>query len=357
MLESVISRFSMSGALIRAERFGSGLINDTYLCEFDDRGSTKKYILQHINKAVFKQPEQVMRNVEIVTAHIQDRLRAEGVEDPWSVTPGLVMTTSGGLYHRDQEGSIWRMFHFIETGAVFDTVQGPDHAYEVGRGLGRFQALVSDLPAGRLHDTLPGFHHTPVYLQQFDDTVRQNKKGRVVDVKAEVGFVERRRPLAPLLTEAMQSGRVPVRVVHNDPKVNNILVHRETGKAVCMVDLDTVKPGIVLFDFGDCVRSAANRAGEDAVDLRSVRLDPDLAGAITRGYLHEAGSFLTPKEIELLSVSVKVITFELGLRFLADYLRGDTYFKIKYPSHNLHRARVQFRLLESIEASGSGPVL
>src|SRR5574341_777620 len=270
MLEPVISRFSMSGALIKAERFGSGLINDTYLCEFDDRGNIKKYILQHINKAVFKQPELVMHNVEIVTAHIQNRLRAEGVEDPWGVTPGLVMTTSGGLYHRDQEGGIWRMFHFIETGAVFDTVQGPDHAYEVGRGLGRFQALVSDLAADKLHDTLPGFHHTPVYLQQFEDAVRANKKGRVAEVKAEVGFVERRKPLASLLTEAMQSGRVPVRVVHNDPKVNNILVHRETGKAVCMVDLDTVKPGTVLFDFGDCVRSAANRAGEDAEDLGSV---------------------------------------------------------------------------------------
>ena len=357
MLEPVISRFSVSGALLRADRFGSGLINDTYLCEFDDRGNPKKYILQHINKTVFKQPEEVMRNVEIVTAHIQDRLRTEGVEDPWSVTPGLVMTTSGGLYHRDQEGGIWRMFHFIETGAVFDTVQGPEHAYEVGRGLGRFQALVSDLPPEKLHDTLPGFHHTPAYLKLFDEAVKANTKGRAAEVKEDIAFVRRRQTLAPVLVDAMQSGRVPLRVVHNDPKVNNILVHKETGKAVCMVDLDTVKPGTILFDFGDCVRSAANRVGEDAEDLRSVHLDPALAGAITRGYLHEAGSFLTPKELELLSVSVKVITFELGLRFLADYLRGDTYFKIKYPSHNLHRARVQFRLLESIEAAGSGPVL
>jgi Ser/Thr protein kinase RdoA (MazF antagonist) len=179
--------------------------------------------------------------------------------------------------------------------------------------------------------------------------VKKDSAGRLAEAKEEVRFADRRRALAPLLMDEMKLGRIPVRVVHNDPKVNNVLVHRETGKAVCMVDLDTVKPGIVLFDFGDCVRSAANLAGEDAEDLGKVRLDPALAAAITRGYLREAGAFLTPKEIELLPLSVKVITYELGLRFLADHLRGDTYFKIAYPGHNLHRARVQFRLLESIE--------
>ncbi len=351
MLDVVLSRFSIPGTLLKAGRFGSGLINDTYLCEFDDRGAVRKYLLQHINATVFRHPDRVMRNVEIVTAHIQDRLRREGVADPWSITPGLVMTTSGRSFHRDHEGGYWRMFHFIETGVVFDTVQGPEHAYEVGRGLGMFQAFVSDLSPERLHDTLPGFHHTPVYLRQLDDAVKEDGEERAAEAKEEIRFVDRRRTLAPLLMDAMQSGRVPLRVVHNDPKVNNLLIHRDTGKALCMVDLDTVKPGIVLFDFGDCVRSAANPAGEDAEDLGRVRLDPALAGAITRGYLREAGSFLTPKEIEMLPVSVKVITFELGIRFLADYLRGDTYFKIGYPDHNLRRARVQFKLLESIEAA------
>jgi Ser/Thr protein kinase RdoA (MazF antagonist) len=352
MLDEIISRFSVPGALIKAERFGSGLINDTWLCEFEDRGAARKYILQHINKSVFKQPELVMKNVEIVTGHIQERLRREGVAGPENVTPALIRTRDGASYHIDGSGEYWRMFHFIESGEVFDRVTGSEHAYEVGRGLGRFQSLVSDLPPGGLSDTLPGFHHTPVCLKQFDEAVTADAKGRAAEAKAEMDFVNARRALAPVLMEAMESGGVPIRVVHNDPKVNNVLIHKETREALCMVDLDTVKSGIVHFDFGDCVRSAANRAGEDAENLDEVRLDVSLYQEITRGYLREAGSFLTPKEVELLPVSVKVITFELGLRFLADYLRGDVYFKIKYPGHNIHRARVQFRLLKSVEDAG-----
>jgi Ser/Thr protein kinase RdoA (MazF antagonist) len=351
MLESIISQFAIPGTFLTAGRFGSGLINDTYLCEFRESGAIRKYILQRINATVFRHPEQVMENVESVSAHIIKRLRAQGVEDPTAVTPALIHLKSGGSFLRNGSGAYWRMFHFIESGAVFDTVRDRNHAYEVGRGLGRFQALVSDLAPDALHDTLPGFHLTPVYLQQFDDALRADSKKRSSEVKAEVLFVSRRRTLASLITSRMDSKQIPVRVVHNDPKVNNIMVSAETGKALCMLDLDTVKPGTILFDFGDCVRSAANPAGEDAEDLDAVGIDLSLFEAITRGYLSEAGSFLAPTEIEMLPASVKVITFELGVRFLADYLRGDTYFKIKYPAHNLHRSRVQFRLLESIEAN------
>ncbi|HEY6011406.1 MAG TPA: aminoglycoside phosphotransferase family protein, partial [Nitrospirota bacterium] len=278
------------------------------------------------------------------------RLRAEGVPDPGAITPALIRNRNGRTFHRDDSGAYWRMFHFIESGAVFDTVRNAGHAYEIGRGLGGFQALVSDLSPERLHDTLPGFHRTPIYLDQFDDALRADPMKRASEVREEALFVSRRRQLAPLITSLMESGQIPVRVAHNDPKVNNIMVAADTGKALCMLDLDTVKPGTVLFDFGDCVRSAANPAGEDAEDLANVRIDLALFEAITRGYLSEARSFLTLKEIGMLTPSVKVITFELGIRFLADYLRGDTYFKIKYPSHNLHRCRVQFRLLESIES-------
>lgn len=349
MIDKVISAFSIPGKLVKAGRFGSGLINETFLCEFADFGAVRKYILQHINRSVFKHPVHVMENVERVTEHIQGRLRKEGVGDPESVTPALVKTRAGNSFHLDDFGEYWRMFHFIETCEVYETVAGRDHAFEVGRGLGRFQALVSDLAPNLLHDTLPGFHHTPVYLKQFDDVLRADVGKRAAEVKSEVEFANRRRQLAPLLLDPMNSGRIPIRVVHNDPKVNNILIHAKTREAVCMVDLDTVKPGIVLFDFGDCVRSAANPAGEDAEDLDSVNFDLSLYEALLRGYLSEAGSFLTKIELEMLPVSVRVITLELGLRFLTDYLRGDTYFKIKYSTHNLHRARVQFMLLESIE--------
>lgn len=350
MLESIISQFSIPGTLIKAERFGRGLINDTYLCEFREDSTPRKYILQRINASIFKQPEQVMANVEAVTTHIVGRLRAQGNEDPYAITPALIHTRSGQSFCRDGSGAYWRMFHFIEGGEVFDTVRDAKHAYEIGRGLGKFQALVADMDPLKLHDTLPGFHHTPRYLAEYDDALKANSKQRAAEVEAEAEFVSQRRFLAPLLMDLMDSGQVPVRVVHNDPKVNNIMIHLATHEVLCMLDLDTVKPGIVHFDFGDCVRSAANPAGEGAQDLGSIKIDMPFFEAITSGYLREAGAFLTQQEVEALPVSVKVITFELGLRFLADYLRGDTYFKIKHPSHNLERARVQFKLLESIEA-------
>ena len=349
MIAAVISHFTLRGTLIKVERFGSGLINDTYLCEFGDIGDIRKYILQRINTTVFRHPEQVMENVEVVTAHIVNRLLAQGVQDPYAITPALIPTRLGHSFHCDDSGAYWRMLHYIEAGTVSDTVRDVRHAYEVGRGLGRFHSFVSDLPPERLHDTLPGFHHTPKYLKDFDDAVNADVKNRAASVNTEIEFVSRRRYLAPLLTELMNSGQLPVRVVHNDPKVNNVLIHAATGGALCMIDLDTVKPGIVHFDFGDCVRSAANPGGEDAEDLSKVGLDLPLFEAVARGYLREAGDFLTEKEIEMLPASVKVITFELSLRFLTDYLRGDTYFRINYPDHNLHRARVQFKLLESIE--------
>ena len=351
MFESIISQFNIPGVLIKAERFGSGLINDTFLCEFSAGSETRKYVLQRINTSVFKHPEQVMENVQVVTSHIIDRLRSEGVADPLSVTPALVNTPDNRSYFRDKDGAYWRMYHYLENGMVRDTVLDERHACEVGRGLGRFQALVSDLSPERLHDTLPGFHHTQRYLAEYDEALKADALHRACSVTAEREFVEERRPLAAALTAVMESGVVPIRIVHNDPKVNNIMVRIDTGEALCMLDLDTVKPGIVHFDFGDCVRSAANPAGEDAPDLDRVVFDISLFKAITRGYLREAGAFLTGKEIELLPLSVKVITFELGIRFLADYLRGDTYFKTRYPEHNLYRSRVQFKLLSSMEKS------
>ena len=327
-IAQVLKYFSLPGTLLDAGKFGSGLINRTYLCEFSDGGKVRKYILQRINENVFRQPGQVMENVVIVTGHIMKRLRAEGMVDPGSRTPELVPARDGTPFYRDPEGGFWRVFHFIESGTVFDAVTDLRHAYEVGRGLGMFQSLVSDLEPGRLHDTLPGFHHTPRYLAEYDEALRADIRGRAANIEAEAIFVDHRRSLAPLLTDLMNSGAVPVRVVHNDPKVNNVMVQRETHEALCMLDLDTVKPGIVHFDFGDCVRSAANPAGEDA-DLKDVSFDLEFFKAIADGYLREAGEFLTAREKEMLPASVKVITFELGIRFLADHLRGDTYFRIQ----------------------------
>ena len=351
MLNSIISQFSIPGAFLTAERFGSGLINDTYLCAFSEAGGTRKYILQRINAGVFKHPEHVMENVRTVTSHVVNKLRALGAADPYSVTPALIHTRERASCHRDPSGAYWRVFHFIESGRVFDTVQDAKHAYEIGRCLGRFQALVADLSPDALRDTLPGFHHTPVYLAEYDAALKAAGWELAGGTVVEQEFVRNRRSLAPVLTNVMGTKDVPLRVVHNDPKVNNVMVHAATHEALCMLDLDTVKPGIVHFDFGDCVRSAANPAGEDAQSLDAVSIDLALFEALAKGYIREAGGFLTKKELELLPLSVKVITFELGLRFLADHLRGDTYFRTTRPGHNLHRARVQFRLLESMEAA------
>jgi Ser/Thr protein kinase RdoA (MazF antagonist) len=348
-VETILSFFPVDGTLLRAGRYGSGLINDTFLCEFREDIVLRKYVLQRINASVFRQPEAVMANIEAVTSHVIGKLRSSGQADPERLFPSLVRTRSGSSFVRDGSGEFWRLFHFIDAGEVFDTVMDADHAFEVGRGLGMFQSLVVDLPPARLSDTLPGFHHTPRYLDEYDQSRRVDRVGRAREAEAEAAFVDRRRSLASILTGPLAAGEIPLRVVHNDPKVNNIMIDRATRKALCMLDLDTVKPGIVHFDFGDCVRSAANPLGEDAPDIEAVRIDLSLFRAVTRGYLQEAAAFLTKREIELLPASVRVITFELGLRFLADHLRGDTYFRANYPGHNLHRARVQFRLLESIE--------
>ncbi len=351
-LVRVIAEFDLPGTLLSADPFGSGLINDTYLCLFSTGNAVRKYLLQRINRSVFRRPEQVMENVELVTRHIRERLRREGVAEPETVAPALVHVRGGRSFLTDAQGESWRMFHFIESGAVFDTVQGPEHAREIGRALGRFQALVADIPASRLHDTLPGFHHTPGCLAGLDEAVRQDPQGRASGARGDLAFVSSRRPLAALLMDRIGDGTIPVRVVHNDPKVNNVLVEAATGKALCMVDLDTVKPGVVHFDFGDAVRSATNPAGEDVPDLGSVRFDRERYEALAGGYLDEARSFLTDREIALLPASARVITYELGIRFLADHLRGDVYFKISRPGQNLHRARVQFRLLQSMEQAG-----
>ena len=351
-LRDLLDRFSLPGPCAHIEPFGSGLINATWRCSVSGSDGVRRYIVQRLNASVFPRPDLVMENIVTVTGHILDRLRREGMSDLASGTPTLVPARDGRPFIIDGAGAYWRVYRFIEGGRVFDRVQGVEHAYEVGRALGRFQALLTDLAPGRLHDILPGFHHTPRYLQELRNAARTDAAGRRSEVLRELEAVEGHEDLAGQLLGPLEAHCIPIRVVHNDPKVNNVLIHRGTGKGICMLDLDTVKPGTVLFDFGDCVRSAANPAGEDAIDQDRVHFDQACYDAVRAGYLDEAGPFLTRDEIALLPVSVKVITIELAIRFLADHLRGDTYFRTAYPGQNLHRARVQFRLFERIEDAG-----
>ncbi len=350
MFETIASQFRVCGTFVKAKRLGTGLINDTYLCEYKENEGLRKYVFQRVNLLVFKKPKQVMKNIEIVTKHILEQMSSKGLSNAGTITPTLLYTEKGNSYFYDNTGAFWRAFHFIESGRVFDTVVDAEHAFEIGCGLGKFQSLVSDLAPQKLSIIIPGFHDTPKYLRGYDKALKDNIKNRSGLVGQEAAFVKQRRLLAPILMDLMNSGNVPLRVVHNDPKVNNIMIHTTTHKALCMLDLDTVMPGIVHFDYADCVRSAANPSGEDERDLEKVDFNMLFFEAMTSGYLQEAGRFLTREEIKALPVSIKVITFELGLRFLADYLRGDTYFKVSYPTQNLVRAQVQFKLLERMES-------
>lgn len=357
-LKNIVAQFQLCGEAEHIERFGSGNINDTYRSVVSGAAPVF-YIHQKINKTVFRQPEKVMENMALVTTHIQQKLQQEyndSAQHAWKTTLELIPTKEGKLYYVDPGGEYWRTTAFIADAVTYNVVQNLDHAYEAGKILGEFQRFVADLPPEQLHDTLPGFHHTPTYYDQFLrclETVHSDlaidARKREPDAVELIYKIQQHETLVPLLMKPYNSGILCNRVVHNDPKINNILIDTRTHKGICIVDLDTVKSGLIHFDYGDCLRSAANPAGEEARDLRHVRFDLKTFERITQGYLEEARAFLSEADIDYLVDSIKVIAFELGTRFFTDYLKGDVYFKIAYPTQNLNRARVQFALLEDIE--------
>jgi len=349
-LANVFGQFQISGAFREAEPWGLGHIHDTYAVTVEDGASRCRYILQRINDQVFRQPAHVQENVERVTQHLRRRLDASGAEDPERRALRPVPAHDGGAYYRDAEGNFWRVYHFIEGTRTVEVVKRPEEAFEAARAFGRFQRLLLDLPGPRLHETIPRFHDTDYRIELFSAAVARDRAGQAVTVPAEIDFARRHEGLAAVLPALAARGEILERVAHNDTKVNNVLLDAESGRALCVVDLDTVMPGWVHPDFGDLVRTATCRAREDETDLSRVALDFELFEAVARGYLDEAGSFLTPAEREHLVFSARLMSYTIGLRFLTDHLDGDVYFKVSCPCHNLARARVQFRLLESIEA-------
>lgn len=342
-------RFS-GGAHIAAVRdYGKGNINDTFLATLDS-GERKRFILQRINTRVFSRPELVMSNMRILTEHICARLEKERLSDGrrWE-TPRVLSASDGLDYWIDPGGSFWRAITFIESSESFVSIQNVGHAKEVGCALGLFQSLISDLPAEWLADTLEGFHITPRYLLRYDEVVAKTRVARSPEVNYGLRFVNERRASACVLEDAKERGKLRLRPIHGDPKVNNVMMDSATGRAVCLVDLDTVKPGLIHYDIGDCLRSCCNLLGEEPARLDDVRFETDLCRPILQGYLSQARGFLTENDYEYLYDAIRLISFELGLRFLTDYLEGDVYFKARHPEQNLIRAMVQFRLTESIE--------
>ncbi len=343
-------RFASGHRIIEVRPLGKGRINDTYLV-VRDGAEEPRFVLQRINDRVFREPAGVVANMRKVTEHAIGRLKelTAGIPGMRFELPRVLTAADGTDHWVDESGSTWRAISFIERSRPFDTVQGPVHAREIGRALGLFHAAVSDLPADSLLDTLPGFHVTPQVLSRYDDVLARASKADLAESAACLRFVEDRREWAAVLEDARDRGRLEPRIVHGDPKVSNVMIDESALIAVGLVDLDTVKPGLVHYDIGDCLRSCCNPAGGDAPDRRWVRFDTDLCRAALEGYFEWAGPFLTPDDIDHFYDAVRLIAFELGVRYLTDHLEGDVYFKAVRRGRNLARALVQFKLTESIE--------
>jgi hypothetical protein len=344
--------FTPVGAVRAVREHGNGNINDTYLVTVDE---ADQFVLQRINTHVFTRPELIIKNLRAFIAHVDRRLEAAPADPTrrWDV-PHIRGTRAGQDFYLDAEGSFWRAISFVNHSRSFETVQGVAHAREAGYALGKFQSLVSDLSTDTMFDTLEGFHITPQYLQKYDDVMaRGPRRADSPEVQYCHRIVAGRREWLTVLEDARAQGKLQVRVIHGDPKINNIMIGDETGLAVSLVDLDTVKPGLVHYDIGDCLRSSCNPLGEDTTDYEAVHFDTDLAEVILEGYISVAREFLTAADYDYMYDSIRLLTFECGLRFFQDYLAGDVYFKVRHPEHNLQRAVVQFKLTESIEAQES----
>lgn len=356
MRAAIIARqFDVAGRLVTVEPYGSGNVNDTYLAVFRTTFSEQRFILQRIRKSVFPHPEIIMQNMRVLTDHCHAKLEAEaeGADRIWQL-PKIIQTTSGEDWVADADGDVWRAITHIAGAHAYEKVLHPEHALEAGTVLGHFHRMVSDLPAEQLGYALPGFHVTPGYLAKLDAVAAaplgRDRLQAAPEARQAIRFVEARRARCAVLEEALRRGDLGRRTTHGDPKVGNIMVDESTGRGTCVVDLDTVQPGLVHHDFGDATRSVCNPAGEDATELGAVIFDLHLFAMFHRGYQSHARDFLSPADRRHLFDCVHLIPLELGIRFLADHLAGDVYFKVRYPGHNLRRALVQFKLTESIEA-------
>lgn len=348
-LRSIVREFEVDGEILAASPYGTGHINDTYLVETGNGRGKTPYILQRINHDVFKNPPLLMENIARVTGHLRAKLSQLPGSAPERETLTVIPARDGAAYFRDASGNYWRMYIFISNACTYDVCETPELACAAARAFGRFQALLADLKGKKLHETIPWFHHTPRRLKTMNEAVASDRYNRCRDVKREIEFCQARQGLASALTDLLESGRIPERIAHNDSKINNVMIDRADGRGICVIDLDTVMNGSSLYDFGDMVRTAARTVAEDERDLARVVVNLPLFEALARGYLESARSFLTPLEVENMTIAAQVITFTIGIRFLADYLMGDVYFKTHRPGHNLDRARVQFKLLASME--------
>ena len=340
-LKEICSQFDVYTDI---EGYGNGHINDTYLCE-----SSPAFILQRINTDIFKNPEELMQNICNVTEHVRKKI-AENGGDTKRETMTLIKTKDGKNYYKSDENNYFRMYSFVENTVTHDLPENSMQLYHAAKAFGKFQRMLDDFDAKKLHETIVDFHTTPKRVEQLQEAIKNNAAGRLESVKAEVDFAIKYSKYAPMIVDEIKKGEIPIRVTHNDTKLNNVLFDAETDEGVCVIDLDTVMPGSALYDFGDALRFAGSTGAEDETDLDKIWFDLERFEYFAKGFLEETADCLTKKEIELLPLSVLMMTYECGTRFLADYLNGDTYFKIHRENHNLDRARTQLKLVADIES-------
>ena len=344
-VDDIALQFNHSGTIKEISPLGSGNINDTFLVTKNEPEAVP-FVLQKINTHVFTQPELVMHNIAVFSEHTQKK--KPSFDRRWEL-PSIIKTTSNQNYLRSEDNSFWRAISFIPNSESVDAIGNKREAREIGIALGIFHDLISDLAPERLADTLPGFHITPDYLQQYQRSLASEKVKDSPEKQFCLQFINDRPELPFILEDAKSAGKLPMRLMHGDPKVNNILFDKTTSQSVSVIDLDTVKPGLIHYDIGDCLRSGCNLMGEETPNWEQVSFNLDLCEYILSGYLQATKGFLTDFDYEYIYPAIRVISFELGLRFFSDYLAGDVYFKVKHPEHNLHRALVQFQLTQSIE--------
>ena len=348
-LQDALAAFDFGGEVVGAVRYGSGHINDTFCVHTQPgEGPCRRFILQRISAAAFHHPDQVMANIASVTAFLR-RAIAEAGGDPSRETMTVLPTREGRSFYTDSEGGAWRVYPFIENTVCLQAAETPELFAASARTFGRFQRMLKDYPADTLYETIPRFHDTEDRLAKLKAAVEADVMGRVKDVQPELDFVRKREADCSVALQALREGRLPLRVTHNDTKLNNVLIDRDSGEGICVIDLDTVMPGLSINDFGDSIRFGANHSAEDERDLSKVNFDLSLYEVYTQGFLEGAGGALTPAELDYLPWGAKLMTLECGIRFLTDYLEGDHYFRIHREGQNLDRCRTQFKLVADME--------
>ena len=343
-----LEAIDFDGDIVNVKSFGSGIINDTFLVVCKNNNKEEKYILQKINHLIFKNVEKLMENYCNICNYLKEVVKNNhGDIDRQTIT--VIPTKEGKSFFKDSLGNYWRAIKFISNTITYDILESSNDFYKAGKAFGEFQNMLSEYKAETLYESIPNFHNTRERFKTFLSAIENNKANRLDKVREEVNFILERKNDTSILLDMYERGELPLRVTHNDTKISNILMDEKTKEGICVIDLDTIMPGLSLYDFGDAIRSGATFAREDEEDLSKVFVDLGLFEAFTKGFIEGVDNGLTPKEIEMLPMGAKIITLEQGMRFLTDYLDGDLYYKTSYDDHNLVRTRTQLKLVKDLE--------